>query len=537
MQLIRTKKIILLPVILGISAFLLIVGPRVLDPEYLGWLEIDNDPLMGYMGWSFYRFSGWNFPLGLNPKYGLDVASSIVYSDSVTLLALLLKPFSNVLPYSFQYFGWWTLICFLLQGCFGWLLASLFNPSIVFRIFATTCFLFIPIMLDRIGMHAGLIAQFTILAAFYLNFTSVSKNKTLYWGLLIFISTLIHFYLLFFVICIWSAGLLDSLIFKKAISYAGALKQALICILTVVLTMWQAGYFTIPTASAGDWGYGTWSMNLLSFFNGTGWSYILPPIPGVNALGNRFQFPGLGIYIIIIFALYKTPSTWSAIKPILRKNIFLILLFIAFLIFAITNYINIGSLSFHFNLPKLILTFCNSLRASDRMFWPILYVIIIGSLAIISKTYTSKSALLIIITASFVQVIDTSVGWIPLHQRINSHNQSLTELPLKDHFWEVASKKYQKILLINDGNNTQEENWRVFSRYALMNNMDSSAAVFARVNMSKVQEMVNHFRGSSLISDSLYILSDYELPRYVTKLDPNQDLLAKIDGFNVIAPN
>jgi len=116
-----------LPVILGISAFLLIVGPRVLDPEYLGWLEIDNDPLMGYMGWSFYRFSGWNFPLGLNPKYGLDVASSIVYSDSVTLLALLLKPFSNVLPYSFQYFGWWTLICFLLQGYFGWLLASLFN--------------------------------------------------------------------------------------------------------------------------------------------------------------------------------------------------------------------------------------------------------------------------------------------------------------------------------------------------------------------------------------------------------------------------
>ena len=537
MELIWTKKIFLIPIILGISVFLLIVGPRVLDPEYLGWLEIDNDPLMGYMGWSFYRFSDWHLPLGLNPKYGLDVASSIVYSDSVTLLAILLKPFSGALPYSFQYFGWWTLICFVFQGYFGWLLTSLFNPSIVFRIFATTCFLFIPIMLDRIGMHAGLVAQFTILAAFYLNFTPLSKNQTLYWVLLIFISTLIHFYLLFFVICIWTAGLLDSAILKKTISYAGGLKQSLVCMLTLALTMWQAGYFTIPTASAGDWGYGTWSMNLLSFFNGIGWTYILPPIPGVNALGNRFQFPGIGIYILIIFALYKFPSSWSVIKPIFHKNIFLILLLISFYIFAITNYINIGPLSFHFNLPKFIITFCNSLRASDRMFWPILYIIIIGSLAIISKAYKKRNALLIIIIASFVQVIDTSAGWIPLHKRINSYSQTLTELPLKDHFWEVASKKYQKILLINDGNNTQEENWRVFSRYALMNNMDSSAAVFARVNMAKVQEMVSHFRSSQLMSDSLYILSDYELPRYITKLDPHRDLLAKIDGFNVIAPN
>ena len=530
-------KTSIIPIILGIGAFLLIAGSRILDPEYLGWIEIDNDPLMGYMGWSFYRFSDWNFPIGLNPKYGLDVASSIVYSDSVTLLAMLLKPFSNILPYSFQYFGWWILICFILQSYFGWLLTGIFNTSIIFRVLATTCFLFIPIMLDRIGMHAGLVAQFTILAAFYLNLKTPSKNQTFCWGLLVFISTLIHFYLLFFVICIWGSGLLDSLILKKSISYLGAIKQVLICFLTVLITMWQAGYFTIPTSSAGDWGYGTWSMNLLSFFNGTGWSYLLPPIPGVNALGNRFQYPGLGLYVLILFALIKLTSTWNVIKKILEKNLFLIFMLIFFFLFAITNYVNIGSLTFHFNLPKYILTFCNSLRASDRMFWPILYIIIIGSLTIISKNFSYRSAILIVAIASFVQVIDTSAGWIPLHKRINSYNQNLSELPLKDNFWKAASKKYQTILLINDGNNTQEENWRIFSRYALMNNMDSSAAVFARVNMAKVQEMVSHFRSSPLMNDSLYILSDYELPRYITKLDPNRDLLAKIDGFNVIAPN
>jgi len=31
------------------------------------------------MGWSVNLFSGWHLPISLNPKYGLDVASSIIY--------------------------------------------------------------------------------------------------------------------------------------------------------------------------------------------------------------------------------------------------------------------------------------------------------------------------------------------------------------------------------------------------------------------------------------------------------------------------
>jgi hypothetical protein len=70
---------IFIPLTLGATAFLLIAGLKILDPTYLGWVNVDNDPFMGYVGWAFYRFSPWNFPLGLNPNYGLDLASSIVY--------------------------------------------------------------------------------------------------------------------------------------------------------------------------------------------------------------------------------------------------------------------------------------------------------------------------------------------------------------------------------------------------------------------------------------------------------------------------
>ena len=521
---------------IGSVAFFIIVGFRVLDPTYLAWVEIDNDPLMGYLGSAFYRSSPWNFPIGLNPQYGLDIASSIVYSDSVSLMAILLKPFANFLPSSFQYFGWWIFICFLMQALFGWLLVSLSSAKIFFKVFATAIFMFIPIMLDRIGMHAGLVAQFMILAALYLNFKTPYKPYIFYWSSLLFLAPLIHFYLLIYVMIIWGASIIDALYFKAhRISYSTAVTKVIVGLFFTFFAMWQAGYFAIPTSSAGNWGYGTWPMNMLSFFNGLGWSYVLPSLPSVTSLGNRFQYPGLGVFILIIFAIYKVPEKWKWLSKKLYENIFLIISLPFLFVFALTNYVSIGPLFYYFELPQFLLTLGNSFRGSDRMFWPILYLIVFSAMAIIARSYSSRSALAITAIACLVQVLDTSAGGIPLHARINSYNQSLAALPLEDKFWDLAAKKYQSVIIINDGKNSQE-NWTVFSRYALANHLKTNAAVFARVDLKKAEKMVASFRNDQLRADSLYIVSDYELPRYVTKIDKEKDLLAEINGFNVIAP-
>ena len=75
---------------MGAIAFYMVLGFHTLNPQNISWLE-EGDLLMHYLGWSFYRFSPSEFIIGLNRAYGANIASSIVYTDSIPLLAILLK--------------------------------------------------------------------------------------------------------------------------------------------------------------------------------------------------------------------------------------------------------------------------------------------------------------------------------------------------------------------------------------------------------------------------------------------------------------
>ena len=119
---------LLIPVFLGVSAFIAVVGFAPLMPTNLD-LAQGVDPFKDYIAWVFYRHGPWTFPLGLNPSYGLDISSSVVFTDSIPLFAIIFKAFSSVLPEPFQYLGIWTLLCFILQSVFAWLLMGVFTSN------------------------------------------------------------------------------------------------------------------------------------------------------------------------------------------------------------------------------------------------------------------------------------------------------------------------------------------------------------------------------------------------------------------------
>jgi hypothetical protein len=89
-----SKLNVFVTLLVGLLASLLVVGPKILNPTYVDWL-MGGDPLQHYLGWAIFRETDWLFPIGLNPQYGLDISSSIVYSDSIPLLAFLFKLFEN----------------------------------------------------------------------------------------------------------------------------------------------------------------------------------------------------------------------------------------------------------------------------------------------------------------------------------------------------------------------------------------------------------------------------------------------------------
>ena len=117
---------VLAPILFGIGAFFLVIGPYALDPNNIAWLTTGDDIAQHYLGAVFYRYGPWTMPVGLNPNFGIEISSSIVFSDSIPIMAFILKTFSSWLGEPFQYFGIWILICFLLQAVLAWMLIGLF---------------------------------------------------------------------------------------------------------------------------------------------------------------------------------------------------------------------------------------------------------------------------------------------------------------------------------------------------------------------------------------------------------------------------
>ena len=97
----------------------------------------------------------------MNWPYGC----AVTYTDSIPLFAILFRFISAWLPASFQYFGWYALLCYVLQGASAALLLSLFSESLPAVLAGTALFVFSPVMLERTFRHTALTAHFLLLLA------------------------------------------------------------------------------------------------------------------------------------------------------------------------------------------------------------------------------------------------------------------------------------------------------------------------------------------------------------------------------------
>ena len=225
----------LIPILIGIATFFYGVGPIPLNPEKIAWLN-SFDFLQSYLGWAFFRQSPWDFPIGLNLNYGLDLGNSIVYSDSIPILAFFFKAIAFILPRDFQYFGIWLLMCFMLQAIFAWKIVSLFSRKLILNSLTTAIILISPLMIWQLHIwHLALAGHFIILAALYLNLVGDYKSHTRNWIFLIVLSLLVHFYLFIIVFILWIANLFDRVSYRQ-ISLRATFIEALLILAAFELT-------------------------------------------------------------------------------------------------------------------------------------------------------------------------------------------------------------------------------------------------------------------------------------------------------------
>jgi len=526
-----------LPLIMGTAAFFLVVGPNALSPTNIAWLD-RGDPANHYLGWLFFRNSAWSFPVGLNPSYGLEFGNAIVYTDSNPLLAILCKLFAPLLPDAFQYFGIWLLACFVLQAWFGWKLLGLITDSIAVRVLGAGLFVFAPPMLWRLKGHLSLVGHFFVVAALYLALVPELKRRLLAWGALLTTASLVHAYLLVMVASLWIADLAWKTL-KRKLSLRQMIIELLAMVLACGITCWQAGYFSVGLGAIGE-DYGFFHMNLLSLFDASGWSYVLNDIPEVEGEYEGFNFLGLGVIFLLVYALPGMLAGSFGLKEKIRRFPALLVVLAGLTVYAVSNRVGFGLFWFEYPLPDLVLQAANVFRSSGRVFWPVFYAILFVVIYCIIRGNNHRRTVVLLGLALLIQIADTRAGWTgaEIHKQLMTKRKSTWDSPLVNPFWEEAASRYKKVRWIHPENLSYH--WQALASYAGNHGMATDAVYLARYDPEKLKQAqrkaADALQTGKYESNSLYVLDDDAFHQAANSIDTANDLLVRINGFNVLAP-
>lgn len=494
---------------------------------------MDGDPATHWLGWQFFRQAPLlQWPLGANRAYGMEIGSSIVFTDSIPIMAFIFKPFSAWLPETFQYIGIWVLLCFMLQAYFAWKLLSLITPNRWLALVGSAFFAIAPVYMSRLGMHYALFGQWVIVASLYLYWSR--QFSLLRWLALLSIVSLIHAYLLAMVLALYMTDLVQRR-WSAQITLARAAGSLLGGLCLVALVMWGAGYFMLK-AGVQSGGFGFYRMNLLSLLDSNGvWSQLLPDLPNMPGDYEGFSFLGIGLILLAAVALVVL-----IVKKNPRQNVRFVplaVLSILLLIYALSDHIAVGAHeSFQYSLPELTKRITDTFRVSGRFVWPVYYTLYLAVFYLIFTHTKGRTAILLCCAALAVQIVDSRQAVHNL--RIALHEPPKWQSPLRSPTWEELGTRYDKLIYVLPAN--QPKPWLPLSEFAAMHGMKINIGYFARTNpvveKSARDALIAEIAENRIDPKALYVFENDYLWDLLRKRGANADLTATLDGYHVLVP-
>jgi hypothetical protein len=525
---------------IGLAVIAYAYGWHILPPSHTGWMltgTIGPDPVQYWLGYSFFKGSPWSWPPGVNPGWGLEIGSSIFYSDSIPLLAFLFKALHPVIEVA-QYWGIWLFACGALQAFLAWKLVGLFTPHPLPRLAAAALFALSPTMLNRLGGHFALGAHFLLLAGLYLCLTRAApKLRLAQWAGLILLASLIHSYLLPMVAGLWACGWLARA-WRAETRSAWLAAEMPLAPGAGVLGLYLAGFFALSGGFAGTWGgYGQMQLDLLAPFDGPPWSAWAPDLPGPDHWETGHSYAGAGALLAVLlgFLLWlRRPWPW------LGRHWPLLLGLSAMLAIAVTHRISIGGRVIELvALPETVLRHADALRASERFLWPMAYAVLLAAVVAIIRGLGPRRGGLALAALAAVQFADLQPGFARL-DRYFPPGQAVAPLRLQDPFWTEAATRYARIRLTPTG--MQARHWEEIAVFAATRGLRTDAVYLARLDAARVAALnadtVARLDSGRFEPGSLYALGTEETLSAARRgMVPERDLLAQFDGIWVLAPH
>ena len=430
--------------LIGMLCFVAVYGVRILNVTYDAWLlNGELDLMQHYVGWGHYRNSPWTFPIGLITTLSKPYAMSVIYTDSIPLVAVICKCISPILPETFQYFGLYGCFSFALQGGCSMVLLHRFIRRRWLVVLASFFFILSFPILQRMYYHTALASQWLILLAFLIWFyehedTPLLK-KCLKWGAMGFLCVSIHSYFLPMCGAILLFSVIDACIVAKKktgkiiSALMGGCAQIVSFCLLAICNLWLLGAFTGGASAIGG-GIGTFESNLNTFYNPLGFGITGISLP----LYYEFQYEGfayLGLGLLMLsFALILVGIGLlfirkSKIRPLryFREHHRQALLLILLILFILLSCGPIYTWNAHriivVPLPGFIGKLADIFRSNGRMIWVSLYLCMLGIFVLVDRIERGAIRMVAMLLALALQITDLG-GEIPKKQAYFNREQS-----------------------------------------------------------------------------------------------------------------
>ncbi|MCR4924380.1 MAG: DUF6311 domain-containing protein [Lachnospiraceae bacterium] len=398
--------------IIGAVCFLMIYGFAIINPLYDDWLFLgDMDLRQHYIGFCHFRQSRWQFPIGLIETLSYPVKMSVIYTDSIPLLAVIFKFFSAILPVRFQYFGLFGLCSFMLMGGFSSLLLMRFIGRPQLCLLGSVFFIISFPVIQRTFYHTALGAQWIIIAALDIwlyqeNFRE--RSRIVLWGLMGFVIVGIHSYFLPMAGIVLLGALADQYIVirkKEGSLIKEGMKKKLMpllgqlfayCIMALI-NLYILGGFYGSTSAVGP-GLGSFGSNLNTFINPLSDGKFYGPLPlYYDFQYEGFGYLGFGVILMLVFAVVAlfilNLKGIIEVKKLLKEHyriyiamgIFLLSFGLAVLPMVTFN----DKKLFGLPLPGLIRDAFSIFRSNGRFIWPGVYLLILLAIVAVYKLFYS----------------------------------------------------------------------------------------------------------------------------------------------------
>lgn len=525
--------------VMGLVVIAAIYGPGILAPWRTGWMlegRIGPDPVQYWLGWTYFSRAPWSWPPGLNPDWGMEIGSSIFYSDSIPLLAFAFKALRPLVEVS-QYWGLWIYACGALQAFMAWRIIGLFTADPLARLAGAALFLVQPLLLNRLGGHFALGGQFLLLIALYLCLTQASTaRRVAAWAALVGAASLIHAYLLPMVAGLWATdALARALRADRRPAWLAA--EALLVPGLGLAGLWLAGFFVLGDGLGGTWGgFGRMQLDLLAPFDPSVWGRFLPDLPHGDHLEAQDSYLGLGVLLLLAAGL---AAFLARRQPGLGARWPLLAGLAVFMALALTHRVSIGGWVVEVvPLPDSLVSMADALRASVRFFWPVAYAAMIGAIAALVHALGGRRAGLVLAGLLAVQLVDLRPGVTRLYGFFGPA-PATAALRLADPFWQKATARYERIRLAPTG--MQARHWEEVAVLAATRGLPTDAVYLARLDPARVDALNASTKARLAYGrhepGSLYVLGDEAALAAARRgMDPARDLLIQADGLWVLAP-